>query len=490
MVKLLKPDQLQDLLKTLLLKITNAENNHNGFSYQPGMNYLKGSFSFYGECVPGGFYFIEIQKILDYLLYGVNIRIVRLDKMMEDPSFKIIRDSEKYRSNVIFLEESMSLSDPFTYEFLRKAGVDIEAGARKILRHAIKYGFIEIVRYLYELIGSYKMNSHICPSTFSYIVKKGNEEIYDYIISKKYIGYCIPIFYLNEDDRRIIGKNNTSLLKRLVEDGIVIFGNKSYCFQALIRGNVELFLYLKSIGHEYSVSMESNTQLMYALMIRNSPEMFEKVGIDISKIDSHTLTDCILKAISFSNEPMIDFLMGKCLDDTVFRSSNRVLITAVECNDLRLVKKILSIEDLQHTNSNINLQQNIIIIAYMSHCYDVAEFLIDYYIAKGADLVPILELTLMEKIHDLNITRILMERGIDYRKFCKEIFHAIINNPLTNIEFFAKYEGIITQEHIDGDYTSNNVDEKDRLKRKLAPFISYPKIQCQFDKVAEVVENN
>ena len=86
-------------------KITNKEENHNGFQYQDGLNVLEESFNDdpIASCVSGGFYFTTKEHIHKFYNYGIYIRIVKLPT--DDPEFKIIKDPEgdKWRANKIIL---------------------------------------------------------------------------------------------------------------------------------------------------------------------------------------------------------------------------------------------------------------------------------------------------------------------------------------------------------------------------------------------------
>ena len=471
MVKLLKPDHLQALLKTLLLKVTNAKNNHNGFPYQTGMNYLKGSFSFYGECVPGGLYFIEVKRIFDFLMYGVNIRIVRLDKMVCDPSLKIVKDSEKYRSNLIFLEDPMSLSDPATYEFLEGWGLSIEDNFSKILHHAIKHGFFSVISYLYEKVGALKM---ALPLTFAmrvYIIKKGNSEIYDYIASRH--SESFKEFKVRVDDipsegricTKIFSKNNASLIKRLMQEGVLIFSKSIDCSKALIKGNVELFLHFKGLGYDITTNLESNYEFMIKLVKKNDPAIFKNAGIDISKVESKTIAHCIMKSIKHGNKPMTEFLMKKFPNLASYKGA--ILCASVRKNDLEMVKRLGINRNVDH-----DLRKKIMKEAFKSYSYEVVEFLIDSYKKREGFLEEALWIVIDSGgTYDLNMIKLLMEKGVDYQRHSREIFKMIVKNPSSDNEFFSKYEGIITKEHFDKEYEYHDKHTKKLMDRKIKPFI-------------------
>lgn len=97
-------------------KITNEKELHNGYQYTDGLNILKEPFAETGSCVAGGFYFTTAANLHKFEHYGCNIREILLPK--DNPAFKIVKDGDKFRSNMVILGEKYSILDPDTYAVL------------------------------------------------------------------------------------------------------------------------------------------------------------------------------------------------------------------------------------------------------------------------------------------------------------------------------------------------------------------------------------
>lgn len=100
---------------TIYFKITNINENHNGYQYQDGLNILDKPFDEKGSCAVGGLYFTTINHIHEYYKYGIYLREIHLPT--DDPEFKMVEDParQKYRANKIILGAKYSLFDPATY---------------------------------------------------------------------------------------------------------------------------------------------------------------------------------------------------------------------------------------------------------------------------------------------------------------------------------------------------------------------------------------
>ena len=99
--------------KQTYYKITNQEENHNGFQYQDGLNVLIEPFNMTGSCVAGGLYFTTKEHIHKFYSYGVNIREIEIPE--SDPDFLMVQYENKWRANKIILGKKYSLLDPLTY---------------------------------------------------------------------------------------------------------------------------------------------------------------------------------------------------------------------------------------------------------------------------------------------------------------------------------------------------------------------------------------
>lgn len=112
------PFLLYKPINKMYVKVTNEEENHNGYQYHDGLNILDKPFEVSGSCVPGGLYFTTVEYIHQFYNYGINIRIVKMP--VDYPDFKAVRDpgGDKWRANMIILEEKYSLLEPETYHKL------------------------------------------------------------------------------------------------------------------------------------------------------------------------------------------------------------------------------------------------------------------------------------------------------------------------------------------------------------------------------------
>ena len=129
-------------------KITNAEENHHGFQYQNGLNILKEPFNdnSYNRCCAGGLYFTDIENIFEFLNYGIYLREITLPN--DKPEFKMVKDVNKYRANMIILGKRYELFKVETYKMLIERGADVHADNDFALRFSAKNGHLEVVKYL------------------------------------------------------------------------------------------------------------------------------------------------------------------------------------------------------------------------------------------------------------------------------------------------------------------------------------------------------
>ena len=124
-------------------KITNFEENHNGFQYKDGLNILDKPFEEKGSCVRNGLYFTTLEHIQKFYCYGVNLREVHLP--VDDPEFRMVMDpdGDKYRANKIILGKKYSLFDPETYRIF---GLDISQN-KYLIDDACSYGRTDVLMW-------------------------------------------------------------------------------------------------------------------------------------------------------------------------------------------------------------------------------------------------------------------------------------------------------------------------------------------------------
>ena len=101
-------------------KITNEKENHHGFQYVNGLNILKDEFNDdpNQSCCKGGFYFTDIANIFKFISYGIYVREVILP--ISNTNFKIIKDDDKWRANMIILGKRYDLYSVETFKYLKK----------------------------------------------------------------------------------------------------------------------------------------------------------------------------------------------------------------------------------------------------------------------------------------------------------------------------------------------------------------------------------
>ena len=92
-------------------KITNENENHNGFQYKDGLNILDEEFNENEKekCGKGGLYFTNIENIHYFYDYGCNLRIVELPT--EDNNLKMVKLNNKYRANMIILKDKYNFNN-------------------------------------------------------------------------------------------------------------------------------------------------------------------------------------------------------------------------------------------------------------------------------------------------------------------------------------------------------------------------------------------
>lgn len=139
----------------MYFKITNKDENHNGFQYRTGLNILKGSFAQVGSCVPGGLYFTDINHILKFLSYGVYLREVSLP--IDDNGFKMVADDDdKWRANKIILGQRYELNKVETWKYLVEKGANLHAN--DILYWVAIRNYAPIVKFIVEMETNKKNN--------------------------------------------------------------------------------------------------------------------------------------------------------------------------------------------------------------------------------------------------------------------------------------------------------------------------------------------
>ena len=98
-------------------KITNQNECHHGYQYYDGLNILPDPFAQTGSGCPGGFYFTDIGKILEYARYN-NYYLREVILPVDDPEFQMVQDQDAWRANRIILGRRWKLSDESAFDYL------------------------------------------------------------------------------------------------------------------------------------------------------------------------------------------------------------------------------------------------------------------------------------------------------------------------------------------------------------------------------------
>ena len=133
----------------LYFKITNYNENHNGFQYVDGLNILCEEFNDdpNKSCCAGGLYFTNAENIFKFLDYGIYLREIILPT--ENPDFRMIKDKDdKWRANMIVLGKRYDLSNVETFQYLVEKGANIHACSDFALKWSKLKGHTEVYKFL------------------------------------------------------------------------------------------------------------------------------------------------------------------------------------------------------------------------------------------------------------------------------------------------------------------------------------------------------
>ena len=136
----------------MFYKITNENENHNGFQYVDGLNILDKPFQESGSCVPGGLYYTDEDNLYNFYQYGVWIRVVSIPddaKVVEDP---IKVGGRKWRTDKIILHDKYPLYDLGT---IKKFNLKI---TKEYIKEVSKLGKVDILEWW---INSYSFENNL-----------------------------------------------------------------------------------------------------------------------------------------------------------------------------------------------------------------------------------------------------------------------------------------------------------------------------------------
>ena len=132
------------------VKLTNTEENHNGYQFKDGLNVDNIPFNTKYECSAGGIYFCRIDNFTKYLDYGKEMYYMR-NIIVPDDSQVFEESNGKYKSDklilldksVIFENEDLCLEavkqDGYALFYVKKQTPEICLVAVKQNGHALDY---------------------------------------------------------------------------------------------------------------------------------------------------------------------------------------------------------------------------------------------------------------------------------------------------------------------------------------------------------------
>ena len=93
---------------TRFVKLTNKEENHNGYQFKDGLNIDTIPFNTKKECSAGGIYFCEFNNFVEYLNYGYNHMHFMRNVVISDDAQVFEEPNGKYKSDkIILLDKSV-----------------------------------------------------------------------------------------------------------------------------------------------------------------------------------------------------------------------------------------------------------------------------------------------------------------------------------------------------------------------------------------------
>ena len=164
------------------LKIIKMDGYHYNHQYRDGLNVLKEKFNDNPEesCCSGGFYFTNAKYIFKYLGYGNYVGVIYLPESRS--GFKLVEDitGDRWRANMIILDERYDLSDVNTFKFLvDKFDADISVDNYYALIWAATAGYIDIVKFLVENGADVSVAKDLA---LRRAAKRGHYEIVKYLV--------------------------------------------------------------------------------------------------------------------------------------------------------------------------------------------------------------------------------------------------------------------------------------------------------------------
>ena len=224
----------------MYFKITNKDENHNGFQYADGLNILKEEFNNdpNQSCCAGGLYFSNAANIFKFLDYGVYLREITLPT--DNPDFLMIKDNNKWRANMIILGKRYELSNINTFKYLIECGANVHAGGGEALCLSASNGHLDIVKNLIENgVDVHTDNDYALRSS----AQNGHLDVVKYLLEKS-----ADIHADNNYALRSSAKNGyLDVVKYLVEKGADVHVDDDCALGwSACHGHIDVHEFLKS----------------------------------------------------------------------------------------------------------------------------------------------------------------------------------------------------------------------------------------------------
>ena len=248
-------------------KITNEKENHHGFQYRNGLNVLQGKFNDNpNHCGAGGFYFTDIEHIFDYVYLGIYVREVTLP--VNNPNFRMIKDKDKYRANMIILGKKYELAKVETIKMLIEKGAIMNNDY--MVMYSAKYGHSEVLKYLIES----GANIHVYDDALYKSAKYGHLAVVKCLIEA---GVDIHIY--NDQALHLSAKyGHLDLVKYLLESNANIHAMNDLALKwAVYYGHLDVVKYLVVVGADVFAVINNNTIFTYCTNMYNSKRPYREI---------------------------------------------------------------------------------------------------------------------------------------------------------------------------------------------------------------------
>ena len=137
---------------------------HYGFYYKEGLNVLKEPFDPTGTCRSGGFYFTDINNIMQFQGYGPSISEIEIP----DDAL-VYREDEKFKTDKMIIKKFETFDHGVLLRLV-KEGLNVQQNMKDILYWAIGSRNIETLEYL-KAKYDYSIIHNLSTDLYSYIIR-------------------------------------------------------------------------------------------------------------------------------------------------------------------------------------------------------------------------------------------------------------------------------------------------------------------------------